>query len=98
MISDMPDSEGCSECEQLKKESREAYRAWTFYQPMHTDRRPMSRWFKDDKRAKSDLENAYHLAEAKYRLHLGTHAPDSINPRDAVRDLSTVIRGGRLRP
>jgi hypothetical protein len=90
-------TEACQECENLKKASHDAYRSWRGYRPMHTDYRPKSRWFKDDKNAVSQLERTYNLAEAKYQLHLATHKDDS-DPRDVVRNLSTVIRGGRLKP
>ena len=87
----------CQECAILKKNSEDAYRSWVGYRPMHTGYRPKSRWFKDDRNAVSQLQRSYNLAEAKYQLHRATHGNDS-NPRDVVRNLSTVIRGGRLEP
>jgi hypothetical protein len=96
---EMTEKKTCQECDDLRKASKEAYRYAFAYRPfLHTGYRPKSRWCKADRDAVYNAEKAYNLAEAKYRLHLGTHAPDSINPRDAVRDLSTVMRGGRLKP
>lgn len=95
----MPDNPPCQECEKLRKESHEAYRYAFGYRPiMHTGYRPKSRWCKADRDAEYNAQKIYNLAEANYRLHRGTHAPESINPRDAIRDMSIVMRGGRLKP
>jgi hypothetical protein len=94
----MAEKIACQECEDLRKAKVDSSRHAFGYRPiMHAGYRPKSKWFKADRDAVHQAEKAYNLAEAKYRLHLATHAPDS-NPRDVVRDLSTVIRGGRLGP
>ena len=64
---------------------------------MHTGYRSKSRWFKDDKNAVSQLERTFNLADAKLQLHLATHK-DKSDPRDIYRNLSIVIRGGKLKP
>lgn len=93
----MADSTVCQECENLKEASRQAHKDWTFYRPMHSGYRPQSRWFKADREARAALEHASNLAEAKYQLHRAEHEnnPDG---RDIARNLSTVIRNGRLKP
>jgi len=92
----MEENIACQECEDLGRAARDASRHAFGYRPfMHTGYRPKSRWCRADRDALHQAEKAYNLAEAKYRLHLATHASDS-NPRDVVRDLSIVIRGGRL--
>jgi hypothetical protein len=88
----------CQECSTLKEHSQYAYRSWMGYRPMHSGYRPKSRWFKDDKSTHEGLERAYHLAEAKYRLHQEAHDKENANPHEVVRNLSIVIRGGRLKP
>jgi hypothetical protein len=88
----------CADCERLNKESQSAYRSWMLYRPFSTsDRRPKSRWFKDDKAAYANLEKSYHLAQAKYDLHTGTHS-ESAEGRDVVKNINIVMRGGRLTP
>jgi|GEM_PF-5059740 len=87
----------CRECEELKKASLDARHHWMGYRPMHTGHRPKSRWLKEDRNVESRLHEAYNLAEAKYQLHLNTHA-DSVNAHDTYRNLSIVIRNGRLTP
>jgi len=88
----------CAECERLEKESQSAYRSWMMYRPWSTsDRRPKSRWFKDDKEAYKGLEKSYHLAQAKYSLHAATHS-QSADAREVVQNMNIVMRGGRLAP
>jgi hypothetical protein len=93
----MADAAVCQECERLREASRQAHRDWTFYRPMHSGYRPQSRWSKADREARTALERAYNLAEAKYQLHHAEHM-DNPDGRDVARNLSTVIRGGRLKP
>jgi len=93
----MIDAAPCRDCEELERASKQAYRDWTFYRPMHIDRRSKSRWFKADRDASAALERAYNLAEAKYHLHRAEHEKDP-DGRDVARNLSIVIRSGRLKP
>lgn len=94
----MPDATECQECQALKQASKQAYRDWTFYRPIHTDGRSKSRWFKSDRDAHSALERAYHLAEAKYQLHVFEKHSQNPDGREVARNLSIVIRDGRLKP
>ena len=94
----MPDAIPCQECEELKQASKQAYRNWTFYRPTHTDKRSKSRWFKADRDAHSTLERAYNLSEAKHRLHVLEKHSENVDGREVARNLSIVIRKGRLKP
>lgn len=82
----------------MNKASRDAYRSWIGYSPMHTGYRPKSRWSNADKRAKSQLENAYNLADAKYQLHRIEAHGDSTSPTDVVKYMNIITRNGRLKP
>lgn len=95
----MPDATECQECEALKQASKQAHRELTFYRPaMTSDRRSKSRWFKADRNAHAALECAYNLAEAKYRLHVLENHSQNADGGDLARNLSIVIRDGRLKP
>ncbi len=93
----MPEK-SCQECEDLRKASSDAHREWVRYRPQHTGYRPRSRWFKSDRDGVNQAQRAYNLAQAKYELHLATHGDGSTRARDVVRNLSIVVRQGRLKP
>jgi hypothetical protein len=75
-----------------------AYKSRRSYQPMHGGYRPKSRWFKGDKSAIEGLERACNLAEAKYRFHKDTHDNEKATVHEAMRNLSIIMRNGRLKP
>lgn len=87
----------CSECEALRKDSADLCRDFTSYRPQHTDRRWLSRWYKEDRNQRARLEEHFHLAEAKYEHHRMMHSVDP-NPALLSKYENIIRRGGRLGP
>ena len=93
----MAEDSKCQQCDELKEASKDAYRSFLRYRPMHSGHRPQSRWYKADREARGELERAYHLAEAEYNAHRASHS-EAVDPREFVKNLNIIIRKGRLKP
>lgn len=88
----------CAECRQLKDAMVDADSAYRTFRPDFGGNKPKSKWPKDWRTESERLERAAHLAGAKYRFHLGSEHKDENYVRDLERNLTIIMREGRLKP
>lgn len=88
----------CDECRQLKDRMVNAEYSVTAFGPSSCDGRPKSKWGKAYKDEFRNQELWANEARAKYELHLATVHKDENYQRNIERNLTVLLREGRLRP
>jgi hypothetical protein len=88
----------CAECRELKDSMVHAFTSYTSYRPPFDVATSKSRWPKAWRDESYKLEMASNLARAKYEVHLGTVHKDENHRSDSARNMSIIIREGRLKP
>ena len=88
----------CEECRRLKDWMVSAESSFRSCRPDFGGHRPKSRWPKAWRDELYTREKAANLARAKYELHLATVHKDDASPYDIERNVTIVLREGRLKP
>jgi hypothetical protein len=88
----------CAECRQLKDRMVNAQYAVAAFGPSSCGDRPKSKWPRSYKDEFHNQELAANEARARYELHLSTVHKDENHQCDLERNLSILLREGRLRP
>lgn len=89
----------CAECRKLKDAMVEAESSHRNFRPdFGGGYRPKSKWPKDWREESYRVEMAANRARADYEFHLGAVHKDENHQRDLERNLTIIMREGRLKP
>lgn len=88
----------CEECRKLKDWMVSAESSFRSCRPDYGTTKPKSRWPKAWKDELYTRENAANLARAKYELHLAVEHGEEMYKHSVEKNLTIVLREGRLRP
>lgn len=88
----------CDECRQLKDRMVNAEYSVGSFGPTLCGGQPKSKWGKAYKDEFRNQELAANEARAQYELHLGTVHKDENHQRDLGRNLTILLREGRITP
>ena len=90
----------CAECRTLKDAMEYAADSYRTYRPGFGARnhKPKSRWPKNWRDESHRLEMAANLSRASYEVHLATFHNDENRLHDLPRNVTVVMRKGRVRP
>lgn len=88
----------CEECRKLKDMMVNAESSYRTFHPDFGGNKPKSKWPKGWRDQSRNLELASNLARAKYKFHLMTDHKDESHQRDLERNVTIIMRQGRLKP